>query len=141
MGCWIERTPLLAAPPVVDWRRKDSIASRRRRQRARRVRAGLSADSDGDESDTEVPPFHTQMEAEATFDLRIVQCRPKDVARRFGDGPGLITFYGCSRCTAFVPSSSENEAFKHVLRAHGKACLPSDPDIWAVLLPIPIPDE
>ena len=57
------------------------------------------------------------------------------------DQAGTTTVYGCRLCAALAPTTAETAAWSHVLRSHGKACMPDDDAaIWAVRFPTPLDD-
>lgn len=72
--------------------------------------------------------------------LRIIT-RGSVAERSYAAEPGTTTLFGCSLCTSLRPTASENEAWLHVVRAHGQACTPGDRAIWAARFPLLLADE
>ena len=127
MGWRVERMPLVDEPIEADWDRTSALHRQTLRRVARRRRPSDASSAESDDfeqlqrlpgaDDWLAPPIIAPSSGE--YDAYV-------------DEPGEVTWYGCRECTTLVPTTSETHAWSHVVRAHRKACIPSDPEIWAV---------
>ena len=128
MGWAVERTPLTIDPVEADW--DEEVVVKPRKSGAR-----MAIDSDDESSDDDVPTPPGNASKLAPFEVAVIE-RGSDAFDQYVDEPGTLTVYGCRLCTALVPSAAETVAWTHLLRVHGKACMPTDDAIFAVRCPL-----
>ena len=128
LGWSVGRTPLVAEPVQSDWSRSEDMHKAMLEARILQPHHDSGWDSD-DFGDGGV----RLGEAAEDVPLDVAIFAPDaDEMGRYAEERGTMTLFGCRLCTSLVPTIDEAEAFMHVVRLHGKACLPADEEIFAV---------